>query len=87
MSQVEILDRSEMTDRLKEMIRLDPKETAVVTIDMHRGHLDPEVATMPASDEDCVKVIGNAEELIQFARTYEIPIVHVKLVFRKTSFT
>ena len=83
MSQVEILDRSEMTDRLKEMIRLDPKETAVVTIDMHRGHLDPEVATMPASDEDCVKVIGNAEELIQFARSYEIPIIHVKLVFRK----
>ena len=83
MSQVEILDRSEMTDRLKTMIRLDPKDTAIVTIDMHRGHLDPEVATMPASDEDCEKVISNAEELLQFARGHQIPIIHVKLVFRK----
>ncbi len=83
MAQVEILDRSEMTDTLTEMLTLDPKETVVVTIDMHRGHLDPEVATMPASDEDCEKVIGNGEELLQFARAHQIPVVHVKLVFRK----
>ena len=83
MSQVEILDRSEMTGALMEMLNLDPKETAVVTIDMHRGHLDPKVATMPASEEDCERVIGNAEEVLQFARSHQIPIVHVKLVFRK----
>ena len=81
--QVEILDRSEMTDQLKEMIALDPKETTIVTIDMHRGHLDPEVATMPASDEDCESVISHAEELLGFARSHGIPVVHVKLVFRK----
>ena len=69
--QVEILDRSEMTDQLKEMIALDPKETTIVTIDMHRGHLDPEVATMPASDEDCESVIGHAEELLGFARSHQ----------------
>ena len=28
---------------------LDAQKTAVVTIDMHRGHLDPAVATMPAA--------------------------------------
>ena len=82
-TQVEILDRSEMTDQLKEMVSLDPKETTIVTIDMHRGHLDPEVATMPASDEDCESVIGHAEELLGFARSHQIPVVHVKLVFRK----
>ena len=81
--QVEILDRSEMTDQLKEMIALDPKETTIVTIDMHRGHLDPEVATMPASDEDCESVISAAGELLGFARSHGIPVVHVKLVFRK----
>ena len=83
MSQVEILDRSEMTDKMVKLLRLDPKETAIVTIDMHRGHLDPEVATMPASDEDCEKVIGNSSELLQFARAHQIPVVHVKLVWRK----
>ena len=35
------------------MIRLDPKTTAVVSIDMHRGHLDPAVATMPLHPEQC----------------------------------
>ncbi|MEE9239740.1 MAG: cysteine hydrolase [bacterium] len=83
MAQVEILDRSEMTDQLKEVMALDPKETVIVTIDMHRGHLDPEVATMPAAEEDCEKVIGNAEPLLHFARSHRIPVVHVKLVFRK----
>jgi len=85
MAQVDILDRSEMTDQLKELTRLDPKETAIITIDMHRGHLDPKVATMPASEEDCQRVIGNAGELLHFARSHRIPVIHVKLVFRKIS--
>jgi hypothetical protein len=29
------------------MIRLDPTTTAAIAIDMHRGHLDPSVATLP----------------------------------------
>jgi hypothetical protein len=28
-------------------MRLDPARTAAVAIDMHRGHLDPSVATLP----------------------------------------
>lgn len=83
MTQVEILDRSEMTDTLYGLISLPPKETAIVTIDMHRGHLDPEVATMPAADEDCERVIKNGEALLDFARAHGIAIIHVKLVFRK----
>lgn len=29
------------------MNRIDPARTALVAIDMHRGHLDPAVATLP----------------------------------------
>ncbi len=83
MRQVEILDRSEMIDALKKMALLHPKETAVVTVDMHRGHLDPAVATMPADPEDARRVIRKAEELLAFARSRGIPVVHVKLVYRK----
>ena len=50
---------------------------------MPRGHLDAEVATMPASAEDAEKVIKNAESVLGFSRDYGIPIIHVKLVFRK----
>ncbi len=83
MATVDIVDRGDMTEKLMGMLELDPKQTAIVTIDMHRGHLDPEVATMPASAEDAEKVIKNAEEVLDFARGYGIPIIHVKLVFRK----
>jgi len=33
------------------MLTLDPARTAVVAIDMHRGHLDPAVATLPLPAE------------------------------------
>ena len=46
--QVEIVNRSTMIDKLLAGLVLRPRETAIVTIDMHRGHLDPAVATMAA---------------------------------------
>ncbi len=83
MATVEIVDRSEMVNTLMGMLELDPEKTAIITIDMHRGHLDPEVATMPATAEDAERVIKAAEDVLEFARVHNVPIVHVKLVFRK----
>ena len=50
------------------MIRIDPKTTAVVAIDMHRGHLDPSVATLPLPAESCRRVIGAGRELFHTLR-------------------
>ena len=80
---VEIVDRSSMIERLYQGLVLDPQQTAIVTIDMHRGHLDPAVATMPTTVEDSRRVIAHARELLNFARAQGIPIIHVKLVFRR----
>jgi nicotinamidase-related amidase len=83
MNAVEIVDRSTMTGKLREGLILRPRETAIVTIDMHRGHLDPAVATMPAKPEDSRRVIAAARELLTFARAKGVPVIHVKLVYRK----
>jgi nicotinamidase-related amidase len=83
MPAVEIVDRSSMTEKLYAGLLLDPRETAIVTIDMHRGHLDPAVATMPTSAEDSRRVIASARDLLNFARSQGIPVIHVKLVFRR----
>ena len=48
MTAVEIVDRSTMIGKLRDGLVLRPRETAIVTIDMHRGHLDMEVANMAA---------------------------------------
>jgi nicotinamidase-related amidase len=82
MSRVQIVDRSSMIAKLYQGLVLDPRETAVVTIDMHRGHLDLAVATMPTSIEDSRRVIAKARELLDFARGQGVPVIHVKLVFR-----
>ena len=80
---VQIVDRASLLSGLYEELTLKAKETAVVTIDMHRGHLDPAVATMPAKTEDAARVIQRARELLQMARAAGIPVIHIKLVFRK----
>ncbi len=82
MHDVAIVDRSSMTDRLKAGLLLRPRQTAIVTVDMHRGHLDPAVATMPARPEDSRRVIAAAASLLTAARAAGVAVVHVKLVFR-----
>lgn len=82
MGTVEILDRSNMVTALKKQLAINPESTAIVAVDMHRGHLDPAVATMPAATEDCERVINNAEDVMAVARTKKIPIIHVILIHR-----
>jgi nicotinamidase-related amidase len=67
---------------MKDQLAIDPMKTAVVGIDMHRGHLDPSIATMPAAPEDCDRVISHAEDVLNFARSKNIPIIHVILIHR-----
>jgi len=83
MTTLTIVDRSDMRAKLMEKIALAPRETAIVTIDMHRGHLDPEVATMPAAPDDSVRVIAAAQDVLDFARTQGITVIHVVLVMRR----
>ena len=83
MPQVEIVNRSTMIDKLHAGLVLKPRETAILTIDMHRGHLDPAVATMAAKPEDAKRVIAAARELLEFARERGLPVVHIKLVYRR----
>lgn len=64
------------------MITLDPKTTAVVAIDMHRGHLDPAVATLPLPAERCGPVIRRAAELFAEVRAVGVPVVHVVTEYR-----
>ena len=83
MAGVQIVDRSSLIAGLYEELVLKARETAIVTIDMHRGHLDMDVATMPAKPEDAKRVIANAKTALDFARSLGIPVIHVILVYRK----
>lgn len=64
-------------------MKLDAQSTVVVAIDMHRGHLDPGVATLPLAAERCGPVIARTAELFQELRTIGVPIVHVVTEYRE----
>ena len=63
-------------------MRLDPARTAVVAIDMHRGHLDPSVATLPLAAERCGPLVKRAAALLAGARLRGMPVVHVVTEYR-----
>ena len=64
------------------MVSIDPARTALIAIDMHRGHLDPAVATLPLAAERCDRVIARAAQLFAALRTRRMPIVHVVTEYR-----
>jgi len=82
-SQVELVDRASLIGGLYRQLLLKPEKTAIVTIDMHRGHLDMDVATMPAKPEDAKRVVANARAALDFARGLKVPVIHVVLVYRR----
>ncbi len=50
MAAVQIVDRSSLIQRLYRELVLDPRQTAIVTVDMHRGHPDMDVDGMYGDD-------------------------------------
>lgn len=56
---------------------VDVIRPAVVTIDMHRGHLDPRVATMPVLPGTEARTIGNNAAFLVAARAAGVPVIHM----------
>ncbi len=65
------------------MLRLDPRTTVAVAIDMHRGHLDPAVATLPLPAERCGPVVKRAAALLAGLRERGVPVAHVVTEYRE----
>jgi len=74
-----LVDRSAMLAALNAGLEIDPGRTAVITIDCHRGHLDPVVATMPVAPAVAAGVVSATARLLARARSAGLPVVHVIL--------
>lgn len=60
---------------------LDPSRTAVISIDMHRGHLD-ESPECPCPAPRAREIVAPIDAFHDRARELGVPIVHVKSVLR-----
>ncbi len=68
-----------LVQALADRLVLDPSRTVLVTVDCHRGHLDPAVATMPVEASTAAAVVSTVARLCATARQRDVPVVHVIL--------
>lgn len=61
---------------------VDRIKAAVVAIDLHRGHLDMAVATMPTTPDVADRVIAANKRLFDWCRAHGIPVVHQLTSYR-----
>jgi nicotinamidase-related amidase len=64
---------------------VDNVRPAVVAIDLHRGHLDPAVATMPVVPGTEARIIAANRQFFAACRAAGIPIVHLLTTYRDVS--
>jgi nicotinamidase-related amidase len=60
---------------------LDPAKTAIVSIDMHRGHLDPS-PECPCPAPRAREIVAPIDRFHDAARALGVPIIHVRSVLR-----
>lgn len=61
---------------------VDEVKAAVVAIDLHRGHLDPAVATMPLEAERAARVVAANRRFLERCRAAGVPVVHLLTRYR-----
>lgn len=76
MSGIHIRDRSAHVTVMKAGLKLDPATTALLTIDMQRDYLDPEIAESPLPAEVARSVVTTASHLLTRCRSLGVPIAH-----------
>src|SRR5713226_6495282 len=81
---LELEDHSETLQAQNDRLELDLARTAVLTVDLHRGHLDPVEATVPIGAALSERVIHGAREVLVFARANGLAVVHVTVTLRET---
>lgn len=65
---------------------VDKVKAAVIAIDMHRGHLDLSVATMPVrTQQQSDAIVATANAFYAWARSRDIPVVHLVTSYRDVS--
>ncbi|QXJ22552.1 cysteine hydrolase [Actinomadura graeca] len=75
-------ERQEMRAKLNEVLEIVPERTAVLAIDTHRGHLDPEIATMPVAADLAARIVDSSARLLKITRAAGIATIFVVMTNR-----
>jgi len=64
---------------------VDHIRPAVVAIDLHRGHLDTAIATMPLPPDRCRRVVEANRVFLQRCRAADVPVIHLLTSYRSVA--
>lgn len=67
----------ELAAQAEEAFRRFATAPAAVTIDLHRGHLDPDVATLPLDGARAAALLERTVPLLDAYRRLGIPVIHL----------
>ena len=73
----QVVDRRAMVRSLNDALAIDPRRTAVITIDCQRSHLDLAVATMPMAPQAAASLVTATARLLRVARGSGMSVIHV----------
>lgn len=73
---VDFQDREDFKERMRDLLTIDPASTAVLTVDMQRDYLDPDVATAPLAAAEIDRVMDNTAKMLDLCRNAGMPIIH-----------
>lgn len=73
---VELNDRRVFREAMNGALAIDPARAVVLTVDMQRDYLDPQVASRPVAAREVERVVAHTVELLDLARREGIPVVH-----------
>src|SRR3954447_18134305 len=71
------------SEQARDSLETVAQRPAVVTIDLHRGHLDPSVATLPLPAEAAAALMQRVVPLLDRLRSLGIPVFHMVTSYRE----
>jgi nicotinamidase-related amidase len=66
---------------MKDALKLDSAQTAVLTIHCQRGNLEPTITSLPVPESECDRVISGNNRLLALARRAGVSIIHTTTVY------
>lgn len=79
---MDLVDRSEFKERMKQALDIDVPKTAALTIDMQREYLDEAVGQSVVVPEEAERVLGASKRFLDLSRSKGIPVIHAYAVRR-----
>lgn len=79
---MELADRSQYKERMKQALRVDVTRTAALTVDMQREYLDETVGESVVLPDEADRVLTSAKRYLDLCRDLGIPVVHAYVVRR-----